>query len=149
MSVDSVTAKALFEEFVGLWNGTVSFAEAEKFIDEEIVVHSGELAPYLGLPPSSAVRTRERLFEWVGNVRALLQDLTFTTDPGPICEGDLVAGGYLAEAAYGGGAPLATVPVGTKLQYRGHSILRLYEGRFVEYWVLSDGLSVVSQLGAR
>lgn len=46
------------------------------------------------------------------------------------------------------GAPTATVEPGTPVRYAGMSIVRLQDGKLAEYWVLSDGLGLLSQLGA-
>ncbi|WP_405431603.1 ester cyclase [Streptomyces anulatus] len=140
--------KILFERFVDLWNGEVDFADTADFIADEFTVHSAELARYLGFPDSNHITTRDGLLDWVRAVRGLLHDVRFTTDPGPIRDGDHVAGGYTVTGAYAGGAPTATVEPSTPVRYAGMSIVRLQDGKLAEYWVLSDGLGLLSQLGA-
>ena len=49
---------------------------------------------------------------------------------------------------YAGGAPTATVAPGTAVSYSGMSIVRLENDKIAEYWVLSDALGLLSQLGA-
>lgn len=97
--------KILFERFVDLWNGEVDFADTADFIADEFTVHSAELARYLGFPDSNHITTRDGLLDWVRAVRGLLHDVRFTTDPGPIRDGDHVAGGYTVTGTYAGGAP--------------------------------------------
>ncbi|MDI3408214.1 ester cyclase [Streptomyces cavernicola] len=140
--------KILFERFVDLWNGEVDFADTPAFIADDFVVHSAELARYLGFPDSNRITTRDGLLDWVRSVRTLLDDVRFTTDPGPLRDGDYVSGGYTVTGRYAGGAPTATVAVGTPVRYTGMSIVRLEDDRLAEYWVLSDGLGLLSQLGA-
>lgn len=142
------TGKILFERFVDLWNGETSLESAQEFIADDFTVHSAELARYLGFPDSNQITTRDGLLAWVSAVRTLLSDLRFTTTPGPIREGAYVAGGYTVTGTYAGGAPTATVEPGTPVRYSGMSIVRLDGDRLAEYWVLSDGLGLLSQLGA-
>lgn len=140
--------KILFERFVDLWNGDVEPDHAEEFIADDFTVHSAELARYLGFPDSNRITTRDGLLDWVRSVRTLLTDLRFTTDPGPLRDGDYVSGGYSVTGTYAGGAPAATAAPGTRVRYSGMSIVRLEGDRLAEYWVLSDGLGLLSQLGA-
>ena len=140
--------KALFERFVDLWNGEVDFADTPEFIADDFTVHSAELARYLGFPDSRRITTRDGLLDWVTAVRTLLHDVRFTTRPGPLREGDLVAGGYTVTGTYAGGAPTATVAPGTAVSYSGMSIVRLENDKIAEYWVLSDAFGLLSQLGA-
>ncbi|CAM5700774.1 Gamma-aminobutyraldehyde dehydrogenase [Streptomyces glaucescens] len=56
--------------------------------------------------------------------------------------------GRTGRSAYAGGVPGATAPVGTKVSFSGNDILRVRDGRFVEYWTCTDVLDGLSQLGA-
>ncbi|MFK8843725.1 ester cyclase [Streptomyces sp. Ac-502] len=49
---------------------------------------------------------------------------------------------------YCGGIPGATAPAGTPISFAGQDIFRAADGRFTEYWVVSDGLGMMSALGA-
>lgn len=140
--------KVLFERFVDLWNGEVDFTDTPEFIADDFVVHSADLARYLGFPDSNQIATRDGLLNWVDAVRTLLHDVRFTTNPGPLQDGDFVAGGYTVTGTYAGNASTATVATGTCVEYTGMSIVRLHNDKLVEYWVLSDGLGLLSQLGA-
>ncbi|MGH4010150.1 MAG: ester cyclase [Pseudonocardiaceae bacterium] len=140
--------KALFERLVDLWNGEVDFVRAEEFIAEDFIVHSAQIARFLGRPDSTQVTSRQELLEWISATRAMLHDLHFTTGPGPIRDGDFVAGGYTATAVYAGGAPRANAAPGTELRYTGISIVRMENDKLAEYWVLSDALGLLSQLEA-
>ncbi|HEY4729132.1 MAG TPA: hypothetical protein VIJ32_13220 [Actinomycetes bacterium] len=44
--------------------------------------------------------------------------------------------------------PGATAPAGTPVAFGGIDLLRARDGQFAEYWVSSDGLQLMVQLGA-
>ncbi len=79
---------------------------------------------------------------------AAFGDITITVDLGPIVDGDLIAARWTMRATYTGGIPHATAPTGTKISFSGHDILRVADGRFVEYWTCTDILDGLAQLGA-
>ncbi|QUH01524.1 nuclear transport factor 2 family protein [Saccharopolyspora erythraea] len=143
-----VRGKVLFEKFVDLWNGDLDYADTAEFIADDVVVHSAQLARYLGFPDSNQITTRQGLLDWVTSVRTLLDGVRFRTVPGPIQEGDLVAGGYVVTGTYAGGAPNAQAEPGTPVEYTGMSITRIENGKIAEYWVLSDALGLLSDLKA-
>ena len=49
---------------------------------------------------------------------------------------------------YRGGMPGATAAAGTPVAFGGIDLLRARGDRFAEYWVSSDGLALMGQLGA-
>ncbi|GAA2786205.1 ester cyclase [Saccharopolyspora taberi] len=144
----TLPGKVAFEKFVDLWNGELDPAETEAFVADDITVHFPPLAKYLGFSDSGQVTTRQGLLDWVVSIRSLLHDLRFRTTPGPIQEGDLVAGGYVVTGTYAGGAPKAAAEPGTRVEYTGMSFTRFRNGKCVEYWVLSDALGLLSDLKA-
>ncbi|MDQ1022078.1 ester cyclase [Streptomyces afghaniensis] len=74
--------------------------------------------------------------------------ITITVGLGSSVDGDLIAARWTTRATYTGGIPHATAPVGTKISFSGHDILRVADGRFVEYWTCTDILDGLAQLGA-
>jgi predicted ester cyclase len=74
--------------------------------------------------------------------------LTFEIEVGPVVEGDLVAARWAGKGRYKGGMPGATAAAGTPVAFGGIDLLRARDGRFAEYWVSSDGLQLMAQLGA-
>jgi predicted ester cyclase len=79
---------------------------------------------------------------------APFDDLTFEIEVGPVVDGDLVAARWAGRGRYKGGIPGATAAAGTPVAFGGIDLLRARDGRFAEYWVSSDGLQLMAQLGA-
>jgi predicted ester cyclase len=80
--------------------------------------------------------------------RAPFSELTFAIEVGPIVEGDMLAARWIGRALYAGGIPGATAPEGTEVAFGGIDIMRVADGRLAEYWVSSDGIALMTQLGA-
>jgi predicted ester cyclase len=97
---------------------------------------------------SEAVTGPEHLLPEIEQTMAAFGDITITVDLGPIVDGDLVSARWTVRATYTCGVPQATVPIGTKISFSGNDILRVRDGRFVEYWTCTDILDGLSQLGA-
>ena len=55
---------------------------------------------------------------------------------------------WTARGRYAGGFPGATAPEGTEVVFGGIDIMRVEDGRLAEYWVSSDGIAFMQQLGA-
>lgn len=135
--------KALWEPWADLWNGDLSLMET--IIAPDFVAHA---APITGAG-SSEVQGRDGLEGWIRGIRAVIPDLEFTTQVGPIAEGDYVSGRWLARGTYGGGIPgLPSSAVGNKLTFTGTDTWRVADGQIVEYWANADSLLLMQQLGA-
>jgi predicted ester cyclase len=57
-----------------------------------------------------------------------------------------VAARWTGRGSYKGGMPGATAPAGTRVSFGGHDLLRVDEGRFAEYWVISEAEQLLAQL---
>ena len=80
--------------------------------------------------------------------RAIFSEVTFRALDQPIVVGDRLACRWIGEGIYRGGMPGATAPPGTPISFGGIDVWRLENGKVVEYWVASDGLHLMAQLGA-
>jgi predicted ester cyclase len=130
----------LWDLWIELWNGDL--AGAEEIIDPDFVLHR---VPSPQLP--AELGGRARLVVWVTQTRALFADLRFSVAVGPIVDGDLVAGRWIAEGVYQGGIPGSTAPSGTPVRFRGNDIWRAENGLIREYWLSDDLLDLMQQLG--
>ena len=125
-----------------LWHGDVGLAD--ELVTPDFVIHQARIDG----EDSEAVRGPDALRGLVEQSRAAFSDLTFAVEVGPIVDGDTVAARWTGRGAYRGGIPGATAAPGTEVAFGGTDVLRVRDGRFAEYWVSSDGLSLMEQLGA-
>jgi hypothetical protein len=106
---------SLVEPWKDLWNGDLS--QTEKIIADDFVAHA---APLTGTG-TDEIRGREALNAWVSGIRAILADLDFVIDVGPITDDEHLV-------------------VRT---------LRIAEGKLAEYWANADSLLFYQQLSVR
>ncbi|OIJ65800.1 ester cyclase [Streptomyces mangrovisoli] len=146
-TTDAAQARALWAKWNALWNGEIDLSRADEVIADRFTVHGTSLAGRMKTAAIDEIRDRDGLVSWIARTRAALEELHFTDEPGPIVEGDLVAGRYRATAVHRGGTPGATAPIGTPTEHVGMNILRIEDGRFTEYWTVADTLGLLTQLG--
>jgi SnoaL-like polyketide cyclase len=134
--------RALYDRWCELWRG--DFGHAEEILDPGFVVHQARPDG----SDSEATTGPERLLPEIEQTMAAFGEIALGVDLGPIVDGDLVCARWTLRATYTGGIPHATAPVGTKISFSGNDILRVRDGRFVEYWTCTDVLDGLTQLGA-
>jgi predicted ester cyclase len=131
-------ARKLWGRWLELWNGNVE--QPGDIVHEEIEIHRFP-------PPPLSTTGRAALLEWVTMTRSLFDDLRFTTEVGPIVEGNIVSGRWIAEGFYRGGIPGSTADAGTRVRFRGNDIWRAEGGLVREYWLSDDLLDLLQQVG--
>jgi predicted ester cyclase len=135
---------ALTGPWQDLWNGDLSVTD--KIIAEDFVAHA---APITGSGPDR-VRGREALNAWVSGIRAILPDLSFVLDVGPITDDEHLVVRWKARGTYRSGFPGASSEaVGREVAFTGTDTLRIADGMLAEYWANADSLLFVQQLGVR
>lgn len=82
----------------------------------------------------------------VRSARGFYDESGVTLDVGPVVDGELVAARWTFTGSYAGGIPGATAPVGTRVILVGTDLMRIVDGRIVEYWALSDAADMMAQL---
>ena len=140
--VPNQDAKQLVDAWLCLWNG--EYAGAEALIAPAFRLHAAMMDGGDG----SAVDSPQALVSWIAQTRAVVPDLTFSVQVGPIVDADRIALRWRAEGSYAGGLPGAGAPAGTKVDFTGTDILRVADGRLAEYWLNSDTLLLLTQLQA-
>jgi len=133
-------AKQLVDEWLRLWNG--DYARAAAVIAPTFRLHAAMMDGGDG----SAVDSPQALVSWIAQTRAIVPDLTFVIEVGPIIDADRIALRWRAEGSYAGGLPGAAAPPGTRVDFTGTDVLRAAGGRLAEYWVNSDTLLLLTQL---
>ncbi len=133
-------ATSLWERWIDLWNGDLE--QAGEIIHQEFAIHR--------IPPpriSDQVGGREGLLAWINQTRSLFPDLRFTVEVGPIVDGEMVAGRWIAEGTYKGGIPGSIAPPGTRVRFHGNDIWQAEGGLIREYWLSDDLLDLLQQVG--
>lgn len=141
MNPEESETSRLVALWLGLWNG--DYRGTEGFIRPDFRVH----AALTDGGDGSSIRGPEGLVAWVKESRAAVPDLAFTAEVGPIAQGDHIVVRWRAAGTYPGGIPGATAPAGTPVSFTGTDILRLEGDQLAEYWVNSDTLVLLTQLG--
>ncbi|MFF2128520.1 ester cyclase [Streptomyces olivochromogenes] len=134
--------KAMLDAWLRLWNGDL--AQAPGIISPGFRVH----AALLDGGDGSSIRGVDGLVAWIGQTRAAFRDLRFTIEVPPLVDGRYASVRWTATGTYAGGFPGAKARPGTVVTFSGTDTLRMRDGRFAEYWVNSDTLSLLTQLQA-
>ncbi|MFI0408945.1 ester cyclase [Actinomadura sp. 3N508] len=130
--LDELYRRWLFE----VWTG--DYAVAGEILTPGFTGHWPNLEVH---GPAEAAEQVRRSHASFGGVRTSL-------DAGPVVGDGMVAAGWTFHGEYLGGIPGATAAPGTPVSFRGQDIFRAEEGRFAEYWVVSDALGLMATLGA-
>ena len=136
-------AKSLYRRWLlELWSGRLDVAD--EIVTPDFLVHQARSDGRA----SDALRGPDAARELVQAGRGPFSSIAFAIDVGPLVDGDLVAARWSASGVYAGGIPGTSAPAGTEVAFGGTDVLRVAGDRFAEYWVSSDGLSLMEQLGA-
>jgi len=135
---------ALAEPWKDLWNGDLSLTE--KIIAADFVAHAAPLTGTGG----DEIRGREALNAWVGGIHAVLADLSFVIEVGPITDEEHLVVRWKARGTYRGGFPGASPDAeGREITFTGTDTLRIAAGQLAEYWANADSLLFFQQLRIR
>ncbi len=134
-------AKQLYTRWMEMWNGDLDAAD-EIFADD-CVTHPAPTTT--GEPP--VYRGPDEMRRFVEQGRAIFREVAFRALDEPIVEGNRLACRWIGEGTYGGGMPGASAKAGTRISFGGIDVWRLENGKVAEYWVASDGLHLMAQLG--
>ncbi len=91
--------QALWAQWTALWNGDLALND--RLISPDFIAHA---APISG-SGDGLVRGREGLAGWITGIRAVMPNLVFTTEVGPLSDGSYLCGRWIARGTYRGGMP--------------------------------------------
>ncbi|WP_226873420.1 ester cyclase [Microbispora sitophila] len=134
--------KAMLDAWLRLWNG--DFTQAPRIISSDFKVH----AALLDGGDGSTIRGTDGLVAWIAQTRAAFPDLHFSLQIDPLVAGHHASVRWTATGTYAGGFPGAKAEPGTVVTFTGTDTLRIRDGKFVEYWLNSDTLQLLTQLRA-
>ena len=133
---------ALAGPWKDLWNGDLSLTD--KIIAEDLIAYA---APITGTGPDE-IRGREALKGWISGIHAVLPDLKFVIEVGPIADDEHLVLRWKARGTYRGGFPGAPAEaIGRTVTFTGTDTLRIAGGMLAEYWANADSLLFFQQLG--
>jgi predicted ester cyclase len=142
--MSDATNAALADPWKDLWNGDLSVTD--RIIAEDFVAHA---APLTGTG-ADEIRGREALKGWVSGIHAVLPDLKFVIEVGPITDDEHLVLRWNAQGTYSGGFPGAPADaIGRHITFTGTDTLRVADGKLAEYWANTDSLLFFQQLGVR
>ncbi|WP_458040860.1 MULTISPECIES: ester cyclase [Bacteria] len=139
-SIGRDAANSLVSKWVSMWNGDLDIAG--DIIAEDNRVHAAMFDGGDG----SAVGGVSGMKDLVAQMRALMSDLTFSVEVGPIVDTDHIVVRWVDAGHYGGGIPGAGAPVGSEVTFHGTDILRIANDQVAEYWLNADTLDLMTQL---
>jgi steroid delta-isomerase-like uncharacterized protein len=88
---------------------------------------------------------REALIGWVLSSRTMWPDLTVTIDE-QIAQGNLYAARWTLTGTHSGDVP-GIPATGNEVRFQGMLMLRIEDGKIVEWWHADDQLSILIQIG--
>lgn len=127
--------------WIALWNGDYSLCA--EVVAPDFALH----ASLLGGQDPTAFNTPEAFVGLIAQIRTAIPDLVFSVKVGPIIADGYIVGHWHAAGHYVGHFPGATAAVGTEVSFNGTDIVRIEDGKVAEYWLASDTLDLVTQLG--
>lgn len=133
--------KIIYRQWIEAWNGRLELID--KIVDPHFIFH-----PTHDQPDQPDFNGQDGIRRMIEISRQPFSSLEFTTDIGPIAEGELVVARWQGRGVYRGGLPGATAKEGTKVAFSAIDILKVRDGKIIEYWHNADDLNFMLQVGA-
>ena len=131
----------IWEKWIAMWNGDL--AMAEEIMAPDYKLH---MSP-LGGEDLSIYAGPRGMAGWIGQLHVAISPFVFEVQVQPLFGDDMIAGRWLATGTYKGGFPGAKAGPGTAVQFAGADFRRIQNGKVAEYWLSSDQIDLMKQLG--
>lgn len=136
-----MTHKELYTKWMNAWNGEINLLDT--ITSNECTVHQSRTDGRSSLE----VKGPEALKGIIRDGLSLFDEARMTIEVGPIEEGEYVSARWNFSGKYNGKMPGAQAKAGTLMSFQGMDMFLIEEGKFREYWVSSDVLNLMEQLG--
>jgi hypothetical protein len=114
---------ALYSQWVRMWNGELELSD--QIIGDDFIAHLAADAPR----PQGELRNASTVRAWVDAVRSRSDEMTYKLRDGPVVSGSTVLAYWQAR-----GRARTTDRSMADFAKSGVDILRVANGKFVEYW---------------
>lgn len=133
--------KQIYESWVKAWNEDLSVLD--KVTAPDCIVHQARTDG----KTSNERRGAEALKGIIKDACAFFDDVMMEIEVGPIVDRPYISARWQFIGAYKGGMPGATAEEGKIMSFNGMDILQIEDGKITDYWVSSDGVHLMEQLG--
>lgn len=133
--------KQIYTQWMKAWNEDTSLVE--KVTSESCVVHQKRTDG----KSSYDFKGPEALKGIITDGLALFEKAEMTVEVGPIEEGPYVSARWKFTGKFKGGIPGAKAEKGKEMMFHGMDIFLIKDNLIQEYWVSSDGLDLMQQMG--
>lgn len=139
-AANATSPDQIIDSWLELWNG--DYGKADRLISSDFRVH----AAMLDGSADGEITGPQGLVGWISLIRAIIPDLHFRIEVGPIVQDDHCVVRWSADGSYAGGYPGAGATIGTPVAFTGTDVLRVDNGQLAEYWLNSDMHVLLAQL---
>jgi len=131
----------IYELWMEAWNEDVSVLK--QITAPDCRVHQARMDG----KSSDMIKGVEALETIITEGASFFDNVEMTLEVGPIINENYMAARWNFFGLYKGGMPGAKAKIGEKINFKGMDIFRVENGKIQEYWVSSDGIHLMEQLG--
>lgn len=133
--------KDIYQKWMDAWNKDL--ASLDGIVDEDCTVHQARTDG----KDSNLFKGQKALEEVITSGRYYFDKVKMTSAVGPIEEDKYVSARWDFTGKYNGKMDGASANIGTEVTFSGTDIFYIDDGKIKDYWVTSDGIDLMEQLG--
>lgn len=131
----------IYNLWVKAWNEDISVLD--DITDPDCKVHQQRTDG----KTADKIRGPQALKRIIDDGCLFFDDVLMEVEVGPIVNPPYISARWKFSGTYKGGMPDAKAEASEKMSFNGTDIFRLKYGRITDYWVTSDGIHLMKQLG--